>query len=334
MFATLAAATSPASITVEIVTEPGVQATAPREWLQLLTTIGQRNVSIRTKRSGDSPQLSQSGSDERPRYRVVGLLNGRNELLLPGGRFSLRSRSKLADYFDRLAADGPEGVTAEKGRFGLTEKQFAAVHADLAQPLALATNDQSLVEVLKELRELLELELTADDEAWEILKKADPVTDDVEQLTVGTALALLLRSHDLVLLPEKQRGKEVTLRIARKQEEARDEKTEVEVWPVGWESEESPSKLAPALMETLNAEIDGFTLAEAMGSIAPRIGVPIFWDHATLREREIDPTTIEVKFARKRTHLKRVVDKLLFQARLKGELRIDEAGTVFYWISR
>ncbi len=322
------AAGSPASISVEIVTQPGVQSTAPREWLQLLTGIGQRDVSLRSARPGDQPKIRETGSDRRPRYRVVGLLGSRGELLLPGGKFTLRSRDKLADYFDRLAADGVEGVTAERGRFGLTEKEFRAVHADLSQPLVIASLDQLPREWLGALRSTLALNLTIDRAAIAILQQAAPIADEVEELTIGTGVALVLRHYDLVLVPEKKRGEEVAHRIARKQDIQR------ETWPVGWKSQASTSRLAPKLMETLNAEVDGFTLAEAMDSIAPRAGVPFYWDHATLRERKIDPKAIEVQFARKRTHLKRVVNSLLFQARLKGELKVDEAGRAFLWISR
>lgn len=66
----------------------------------------------------------------------------------------------------------------------------------------------------------------------------------------------------------------------------------------------------------------------------PRMGVPVYWDHATLRAKKIDPAKIDVKLARQKTRLIRVADRLLFQARLRGELKVDEAGTVFYWISR
>lgn len=326
--ATAAEAASPASISLEIVMEQGVQATAPRDWLQLLTGIGQQDVRIRSQRPGEEPQLEQLGTPERPRYRVVGVLTVNDQLLLPGGRFDLRSRAKIRDYFDRLGADGAEGVTAERGRFGLTEKQFRQVHADLSQTIGFATKGQSLVDVLKQLRDSLDLSLIVDDRAWEVLNDAGPVADEVEQLTIGTGLALLVRSHGMVLVPDKQRGQDVTHRIARAVD------VEGESWPVGWQSDALPRQLAPEMLEYLNAEVEGFKLTEAIDAIAPRAGVPIYWDHRTLAERKIDPATIEVRYARRRAQLIRVVDQLLFQARLRGELKVDEAGTVFYWISR
>jgi len=41
-----------------------------------------------------------------------------------------------------------------------------------------------------------------------------------------------------------------------------------------------------------------------------------------------------VKLARTKTSYKRVIDRILSQARLASEVRVDEAGVPFLWISR
>ncbi|WP_442484520.1 hypothetical protein [Aeoliella sp. SH292] len=315
-------------ITVEVVTEPGSQPTGQREWIEMLTAAGADDVRIRGAHAGDKPELRDSGSPERPRYTLVGMLDGRGQLVLPGGRFDRGSRDKLKDYLDRLGSDGAEGVTAPRGAFGLTEKQTKLMHDDLALVLDTETKGQSLADVLKAADARTKLDLRMDDTAWRVVSKAEPVSDEVGELTVGTALAILLKRDGLVLVPTKERGEEVVHRVAL----ASDIKSEV--WPIGWKPNQPPTKLAPKMMERLNAEVEGFSLAEAMDSIAPRAEVPILWDHATLRERKIVPAEIQVKLARQNTSLIRVIDRLLFQARLRGELKMDEAGTVFYWISR
>jgi len=335
--ATAAEAASPAAISIEIVTERGVQSTAHRQWLQLLTSIGQRDINIRSIRAGEQADIRSTGTAERPRYRIVGVLDASGILTLPGGRFDERSRTKLADYLDRLANDGLEGVTAKKGRYGLTKKQFEAVHSELSKTLGISTNQRLLGELLREVADSIELELRIDPKAQAIIERAEPLTDETKELTTGTAMAMLLRRDGLVLAPDKPRGEEVGLRVARQADVASedDEESLADIaWPVGWKSEAQRRQLAPAMMEYLNAQIEGFTLAEAMATIAPRAGVPIFWDHATLRKHKIEPTTIQVQYPKKRSQLIRVIDRLLFQARLRGELKVDEAGTVFYWISR
>src|SRR4029077_2236020 len=144
--------------------------------------------------------------DDRPSYHVVGILTADGALLLPGGKFSANDRQKLRDYFQRLGAEGNEGVAAPRGRFGLTEKQFAAAHADLAQPVDFSTKDQPLRTVLDRLQAKCALKLSPDAAAETVLREAEPVKDEIRGLTVGTGLAIVLRNCGLVLRPEKALG--------------------------------------------------------------------------------------------------------------------------------
>jgi hypothetical protein len=64
------------------------------------------------------------------------------------------------------------------------------------------------------------------------------------------------------------------------------------------------------------------------------MGVPIFVDQRTLAARGIDPTTVKVKLPRTKTYPRKAFDRILAQGRLAGELRVDEAGTPFYWVTQ
>src|SRR5688572_21536646 len=126
-------------VELELATERGVQITAPHEWLQLFTAIGIDNVRIRGMTPGDEAKVSNRGTAERPRYHVVGILTSRDQLRLPGETFTRGERARLKGYFERLTADGADSLTAPRGRFGLTEKEMAAVLADLSQPIDFET---------------------------------------------------------------------------------------------------------------------------------------------------------------------------------------------------
>jgi hypothetical protein len=327
VFAIAAAAPAAPPIELELVTERGLQITAPQQWLQLFAKIGVTNVRIRTASGSEQPAVDNRGTAERPRFHVVGVLKARNEVQLPGGTFRQGERQKLADYFARLSADGAESMTAERGRFGLTEKEFTAVHADLAQPLNFITKDQALQAVLKRVQQKLTHPLTLNAAADQAIRTAPPVADDVSKLTVGTGLAIILRNHNLALQPIKEVGQGVELRIVSTSE-AND------AWPIGWESQSSPRETAPMLFESLNVEIAGYTLTEAIDAIAPRLKLPIYWDHAALAKQKTDPATIQVHLPRTRTYYKRILDRVLAQARLHSDVRVDEAGTAFIWITR
>jgi len=324
-FSTTALAAPP--IELELATESGLQITAPREWLQLMASLGNENVRIRSASSADKPAVDNRGDAVRPRFHVVGILTASDELRLPGGRFRTSDRQKLANYFARLATDGPESLSSPRGRFGLTENEFAAVHADLAQPVDFATQGQPLRTVLDRLQAKFSLRLTPNAAANQIIRTAAPVADEIRGLTAGTGLAIVLRSYGLALRPEKARGKPVTLRIVAVDSVG-------DAWPIGWEPKTSPRETAPKLFEFLNVEIEGYTLQEAIDAIAPRIQLPLYWDHTALARDKLDPTKVQVRLPRSRSYYKRILDRVLAQARLAGTVQVDEAGTAFYWITK
>ncbi|QDU55491.1 hypothetical protein [Aeoliella mucimassa] len=315
-------------ISVELILTSQNDPLAQREWLETLSSAGADDVRVVNSGRSKEPSLTQTGSAERPRYKLIGAVDSRGQLLLPGGRFGQRDVSKLRKYFESLSADGTEGVTAERGKFGLTKNQTQQVTDDLARPLGFATTGIALGDVLKQADQGTKLSLHMDDQVWRQVSKAQPVPEEFQTLTTGTALAIMLKREGLVLVPTKPQGKEVELRIERASDATGDS------WPIGWKPNRSPSELAPATAEEINAEVEGFTLAEAMKSIEPRLGIPVYWDHATMQAKEIDPNEVNVRLARQRTRLGRVADRLLFQGRLRGDILVDEAGTPFYWISR
>lgn len=304
-----------------------MQITAPHRWLQLMAEIGITNLRIRAASPADQPTAVNLGSADRPHFQVLGILTSRNELRLPGGTFRVSDRQRISDYFARLAADGPESLTSPRGRFGLTEKDFAAAHADLAQPIDFITQGQSLRVVLDRLQDKFTHRLSPDAAANQIIRTATPVAMDVGNLTAGTGLAIVLRHYGLALRPAKQTGEAIALRIVPIE-------STHDSWPIGWDPPKSPRETAPILFESLNVEIDGYTLAEALDALAPRLKLPLYWDQTTLSKHSIDPAKVQVHLPRTRTYYKRILDRLLAQARLHGDLRVDEAGTEFLWISR
>ncbi len=358
LFASAITTLAAAPVELELATERGVQITAPQEWLQLLAGIGIENVRIRGGRPGDEPKIANRGTDDRPIYEVVGIITSRDQLRLTGGTFSRADRGRLQDYFERLTADGAEALTAPRGIFGLTEKEIAAVFADLAQPIDFETKGQPPRTVFNQFQTKFALKLEVEPEVDRVLHDAKPVADELKGVSSGTGLAMMLRTSHVVFRPEKLRGQPVVYRVeaagsaasnatggrappegwsvatATTERAGRTGDEQIKHWPIGWEPRDTPGKTAPTLFQTLNAEIDGYTLAETLSAIGPRIKLPIYLDHNSLAAHDIDPTKIQVRLPRTRTSYKRVIDRALAQARLGSQVRIDEAGNAFLWITR
>jgi len=343
MFAGAIAVHGAPPIELELATERGVQITAPQEWLQLLAGIGIEQVRIRGIQAGDEPRVEDRGTPQRPSYHVEGIITSRDQLRLPGGLFSRGDRAKLKDYFDRLSADGAESLTAPRGRFGLTEKELSTVFAELSQSVSFDTKGQQPRAVLDRLQTTLALKFAIDAEAERMLQAAAPIGDELKGLTAGTGLAMMLRNYGLTFRPEKLRGKAIVYRVGVAEADAIGQSTlgktsapdsNPKSWPIGWEPEKAPGATAPSLMESLNAEIDGYSLEEALAAIGPRLKVPIYLDRAALAAYKIEPAKVQIKLARARMSYKRLLDRVLTQARLGSSLRVDESGRPFLWVTR
>jgi hypothetical protein len=342
IFLALAAVASAAPpIELELVTEQGLQITAPQQWLQLLAGIGVEHVQIRGARKGDEPKITNRGTAQAASYQVVGVLTSRDQLRLPGGTFTKADRTRLKDYFAQLGADGADAVAAPRVGFGLTEKELTAVLADLAQPIDFETKALTPGAFLDRLQTKLAIKPSLDADAEQAMRTAPPTIDELTGVSSGTALALTLRNSGLVMRPEKKRGQPVAYRVIvagpdviRGRTLGKMSAPDLQYWPIGWEPQKSPGEMAPSLFQSRGAEIDGYSLEEALAAIRPLIKIPMFFDRAALKTHKIEPAKIQVKLARTKTTYKRVIDRILAQARLASEIRIDEAGVPFLWITR
>ncbi len=260
---------------------------------------------------------------------------------MPGGTFGRGDRAKLKDFFDRLAADGADSLTAPNGRFGLTEKELATVLADLSQSIDFETKGQAARPVVDRFMAKLSLKLAFEGDAERALRDAAPFGDELKGLSAGTGLAIWLRNYGLVMRPEKLRGQPVVYRVTVAEADAiglstlgKTESADAKCWPIGWQPENGPGAVAPSLLESLNAEIDGYTLEEALNAIGPRLKVPMYLDHAALAAHKIEPAKVQVKVARARMSYKRLLDRVLTQAHLGSSVRVDENGMAFLWVTR
>lgn len=336
----VASAAGPA-VELELLTERGVQITAPREWLQLLAGIGIDNVRIRSGQPGDRPEITGNGAAQHGSFHVVGVINSHGDLLLPGGAFTRADRAKLRDYFARLSTGGADAVTAPHVRFGFTEKELTALLADLAQPVTFETKGLTTRAFIDRLQPLLAFKMSLDADADEALRAAPACVDQLQRVSAGTALAIMLHNDGLAMRPEKTLGQPTVYHIVaipagsiRQSTLGKMTGAEMQYWPIGWEPNKSPAELVPSLFVSLNAQIDGFTLEEALAAIGPRVKLPILLDREVLKLQHIDPAKLQVKLAPTRTSYKRVIDRVASQAHLGTQVRIDEAGAPFLWITQ
>jgi hypothetical protein len=70
-----------------------------------------------------------------------------------------------------------------------------------------------------------------------------------------------------------------------------------------------------------------------MSVIGQRLKAPLLMDHNAMARHGIDPEKVVVSFPASRTTYSLILQKVLFKAGLKEELRVDEAGNPFLWVT-
>ena len=117
-----------------------------------------------------------------------------------------RETARLRRYLETLGTEGPAGVTTKRERFGLSLRQLAEVTDALSMPLNAATRGVPPAQILQAARGRTTLRILVEPDAKVILDHAEPAIDEVQGLTLGTALAAVLGRDGLVLKPHKPRG--------------------------------------------------------------------------------------------------------------------------------
>ena len=290
---------APPRVDLEVALDDSTLATHARTWSDLLAQAGFSSIRIRSS-NNDSPSIQMTGTSSSPAYRVIGVLSDQNQLMLPKGRFGLSDRGKIEQWLQKLREGGEEALSIKPVAFGLLPKQLVAVHEALKVPVEFATLGKPPREAAKK------------------------IADELQGLTSGTALAAILRPLGLVMFPEKNAG-EIRLRIT-------DSRSAKEHWPIGWPTKENPRETLPELFKYLPVEIENTPLIESLTAIAGRLKTPLLFDHNALARDNVD-LNMKVSLPRANTFYGRAFDRLLFQARLKYDLRLDEADKPFLWVT-
>ena len=221
--------------------EVASQADAPfgamQEWGKVLAEMDLAGFRLRGAHRGDTPKLEVVEVGRTKRYRLLGVLDRRDQLVLPGGKFGVGQRAELKKFFEELPERHAE-AGVERGRFGLTAEEFAQVLAALMRPIEEPTRDGAPHELLTALTKDIPLAVAGEPAIKAQLRIAPPCRMQLKGLSAGTALAAMLRGAGLQFAADKLGPAPMTLRVTPLD-------PAVESWPVGWAPEGSPRAVAP-----------------------------------------------------------------------------------------
>jgi hypothetical protein len=335
----LAAAPAHAGGTVELTLVGQGQGAALyfQEWSQALSRAGIRDVRIRSGTEDDKPGIATEGDASRPVYLVTGLITSRNEIVLPGARFRRGDLARLATWLRDLAENGPAAGRAAKSPLGLSSGDFNKVRKDLAATVDFSTVGMTRRRAVEKIGQQLELPLRLDaDVARELAD--NKIEDELKGLSCGTALACLLRPAGYSMAPRAADGRigytvvtaEAKPAVANIEEASL---ATLKTWPIGWTTDKSDHDAVPGLFESRNVNVQNVSAATALAAIAARLKIPVLLDHKALAKYKIDPAKAPVSFPNRRTTYSLALRTMLFRAKLKYEVRYDDAGSPFLWVT-
>jgi hypothetical protein len=309
-------------VELEVFVDHRAPVEAGQEWSKQLRQLPIARFRIATARGAEKAHVTQSEAANVKSFFVVGTIGADNRLTLPGQTFRIGEKAKLTEWLTKLTTRDA-AHNDQRLAFGLTDQELVDVFDRLRPTIEGPTNGLAVSDLVALVESKINGEISIEPTVRDRLR--ENVSEELTGLSCGTVLAAALRPLGLVLVP-KRRQDATALDIA-------DVRTEPESWPVGWPPERRQVELVPKLIERLNAEIVDTSLSDVLSAIQPRLGVPFLFDQNSMTRQGIDPANIKVNVPGIRTNYGRVLDVSLAKGLLKSEIRVDEAGRAFIWIS-
>ncbi len=294
-----------------------------QQWGQALAAAGVQNFRLRSGQTGDKPSIEVGGTEQMPLYKVTAVLGTGDVLVVPGGKFRRTECKKLAAWLDDLAKRGPPDKREKISAFGLTASQLEKVNSDLSKAVGFSTKGMTRSEAVTKIGGQLGLSLKVEG----TLADDDKIEEELSGFSSGTALACILRPIGFCMVP--QADGETLSHLVRKTQ------LDKEIWPVGWPAE-GAQKVLPALYEYHNVNVSGVTAAKLLDVVGKQVNAPVLYDHNALARYGIEPEKATVSHPQERTTYSIALRKMLAKVEkggLKFEVRVDEAGKPFLWVS-
>jgi hypothetical protein len=339
VLATSALARAGGTVELNLVGDAQGSALGFQEWAQALGKAGIRNVRIRSGTEDDKPGIVTEGTADKPVYVVTGIITSRNEILLPGARFKRGDVTRLAAWLKDLAEKGPAAGRKPTSPYGLSGDDFAKIRRDLATPVGFATLGMTRQQVVEKIAGQLKLPLKLDADVARALGN-DKLEDELTDLSCGTALACVLRPVGYCMTPQVSDG-QMAYVVGKSDGKPADSNVAnaslatLKAWPIGWTSSKSNQDAVPALYEFRNINVKDVSAATALDAIGKRLNTPVLYDRRALAQQKIDPGKTMVSLPNSKTFYASALRRMLFQARLKFEVRFrfDDAGAPFLWVT-
>ena len=328
---------------------------AARQWREALAAL-EIDASIRTARPLDELGAAEQTGGGLRTVTATGRLTDDGALAFGDRRFEPGDRRGLAAWAAALETHGAAGDPAGQPLWGLSGAQFREVFEALAAPAPAgfaAAGGGTAGAALSALDLPPNLPVAISDEA--AARLAAPAADGAHAaggalpaLSKGTAMAVALARRGLAFRPTRTPAGSLELTIVPRP--AADAPVPVPgtgatpggepaepvgAWPVGWRPAAGPARVAaaPGMFSLATVGVPEGPLTAFAAAVERASGVPVVLDESALRAAGVDPARAMVSVPAGRSTWLKAVRFAVAEHRLQSELRQDEAGRGFLWVT-
>ena len=343
-------------VRVIVLVDGAAGALGARRWRETFNSLDTA-TSVRTGRPGDELGVTETAGVGLRTVTATGRLTPGGDLVFADRRFSPRDRRALAEWVTSLSTHGAAGDPSGQPMWGLSDaqfrtayealsagppKEFAAASGGTLGPALLALELPPTMPVRFTDEANVKLRATGGEE------RNAPNDGPLPGFSKGTTFAALLARRGLAFHPHRLPSGRLELTVVPRP--AGDELTPIPgsaaaaepgaasptgAWPVGWKVQDGPGRLAAAagIYTLTNVGLRESTLNDFAVAAGAASGVPVLLDVAALRGAGVDPAKETVSVPPGRGTWDKAVRYAVAEHALKSELRRDEAGRGFLWIT-
>ncbi|MDO4569140.1 MAG: hypothetical protein Q4D38_01995 [Planctomycetia bacterium] len=310
------------SIRLEVFSQGTLRPQLAQDWGAAMQTLGFQSVRFRTGDESDALDIVDLGDEN---YKVSALLTDNNEIYLPG-RVSF-SRNRIREIYPYLEKQIALMKLSAAPLPAANAQMQEVAFRDLAQPVGFSTQERKRRLVLKKIiGDMENVRVRTPAAIASALSEEDLVPEELQDVSRGTSLAYLLRYIGYCAVPRRQADGAIVLTLV----DSRDVGDET-ILPIGYPVER-PGEI-DILFEKFNANVNGVRAQVVLDSLQSRLQIPFLYDYNSILLDDIDLEEVVIKQKPARFTYSRLLDLVLYQAGLQKEVRMDEAGNVFLWIT-
>lgn len=329
-------------IRVELLTQGIDAGPNPQRWGRAFDEIG-ISCRIRQGLADEIAAITEEQVGATRRISIIGLLDRQGRITFPEASFTLADQVDFRNWIAELERYGVQGNPEGQENWGLDEPQLVELLGHLAQPILAETKGLPVNQVLDELPfpEGMELRLpiaegtatlprtTVDpgESAAVSLDRSVAVRHELNGMSLGTGLAILLSDQGLGFRPARNPDESIDLEVIPLVDV-------LDPWPIGWDvGDVTPrDQIYPTLFEFFPINIQDVSFVQTIDTISERSGVPILVDYRLCADRGVDLAAVRVTVVERQSAWGLVLRRVVSQARLTFDYRLDEADRPFLWV--